>query len=218
MGYRWGRARPTLHKKDPNKEEKLEEIEVAIDRCVRTEATFFIDEVAIDLNPKMRFAWMPRGEQKAIETPGNNRKGYVAGALHAVMGTITAIAGDDHDTELFLELLEKLWLRYRTFSKLNIVVDNAPSHRSNQCEEWLAEHPQFERLFQPVYHPWVNRIERLWQQLHATVTRHHRFDDIDELMAAVQQFIRAAEPFPGNDHRMARGRVNGSVTQLRSGI
>ena len=46
----------------------------------------FIDEVAIDLNPKMGFAWMPRGEQKAIETPGDNRKRYPAGALHAETG------------------------------------------------------------------------------------------------------------------------------------
>lgn len=204
MGYRWGRARPTLHKKDPQKEEKLEAISTAVDSCGGTTATFFIDEVAVELNPKIGFSWMKSGEQTAIETPGNNRKRYLAGALHADTGTITAVAGDGHDTDLLLKLLEKLRLRYRGFSEINVIMDNAPSHRSNRTQKWFEDHSRVERLFQPIYHPWVNRIERLWEQLHATVTRHHRFDDLDELMDAVWQFTEAAEPFPGSNPRLAK--------------
>lgn len=204
MGYRWGRARPTLHKKDPQKEEKLEEIATAVASCDETTATFFVDEVAIELNPKIGFSWMPCGQQTAIETPGNNRKRYLAGALHADTGTITAVEGDGHDTDLLLELLEKLRLRYRGFSTINVVMDSAPSHRSNRTEQWFENHSRLNRLFQPTYHPWVNRIERLWEQLHATVTRHHRFDDFEELMDAVWRFTEAAEPFPGNEPRMAK--------------
>lgn len=204
MGYRWGRARPTLHKKDPQKEEKLDRITAAMDRCDQTEATFFIDEVAIELNPKIGFAWMPTGEQTAIETPGNNRKRYLAGALHADTGTITAVEGDGHHTELLVDLLDKLRLRYRGFSKINVIMDSAPSHRSRRTDRWFEEHSRVERIFQPTYHPWVNRIERLWEQLHATVTRHHQFDELDELMDAVWQFTEAAEPFPGSNPRTAK--------------
>lgn len=204
MGYRWGRARPTLHKKDPDKEEKLEEISAAVASCDATEATFFVDEVAIELNPKIGFGWMQMGEQTAIETPGINQKRYLAGALHADTGTITTVEGDGHDTDLLLELLEELRLRYRGFSKIHVIMDNAPSHRSNATEQWFEAHDRLEAVFQPKYHPWVNRIERLWEQLHATVTRHHRFDDLEQLMDAVDRFVTAAEPFPGSDPRMAK--------------
>jgi hypothetical protein len=54
------------------------------------------------------------------------------------------------------------------------------------------------RLFQPVYHPWVNRIEKLWRQLHQTVTRHHMCQTMDELLENVWRFVEAAEPFPGS--------------------
>lgn len=204
MGYRWGRARPTLHKKDPQKEEKLDKISTAVANCDGTTATFFLDEVAVELNPKIGFSWMKSGEQTAIETPGKNRKRYIAGALHADTGTITAVEGDSHDTDLLLELLEKLRLRYRGFSTVNVVMDSAPSHRSNRTDQWFDDHSRVARIFQPVYHPWVNRIERLWEQLHATVTRHHKFDDLETLMDAVWQFTRAAEPFPGSDPRLAK--------------
>lgn len=204
MDYRWKRARPTLHKKDPDKESKLEDIEIAIQQCSRSTATVFVDEVAIELNPRVGFAWMPKGAQKAIETPGQNQKRYVAGALHADTGTITTARSDSHDTELLIDCLDRVRLRYRGFSQIHVIMDNAPSHHSNKTNRWLANHPRLNVLYQPTYHPWVNRIERLWKQLHETVTQHHQFDTMDELMNAVDRFIEAAEPFPGNDHRMAK--------------
>ncbi|ENB79976.1 putative transposase [Escherichia coli 2733950] len=29
-------------------------------------------------------------------------------------------------------------------------------------------------IYQPVYSPWVNHIERLWQALHETIIRNHQ--------------------------------------------
>ena len=47
---------------------------------------FYVDEVDIDLNPKTGFRWSRRGQQKAVPTPGKNRKRYLASALHAPDG------------------------------------------------------------------------------------------------------------------------------------
>lgn len=199
MDYSWKRARPTLHKADPDKEEKLEAIDEACAACDSTTATFFVDEVAVELNPTIGFGWSKVGEQTAIETPGINEKVYIAGALHADTGTITAVSGSSHNTELFCRLAEKVRLRYRGFSELNIICDNAPNHRSNGSDEWFEAHPRLQRLFQPVYHPWVNRIEKLWRQLHQTVTRHHTCQDLDGLLNRVWRFLDAAEPFPGSE-------------------
>ena len=33
-----------------------------------------------------------------------------------------------------------------------------------------GKNPKFIVLFQPVYSPWVNQIERLWHALHETIT------------------------------------------------
>ncbi|MGE0383517.1 MAG: IS630 family transposase, partial [Gammaproteobacteria bacterium] len=69
---------------------------------------------------------------------------------------------------------------------------------------WLAKHPKVQLLFQPAYHPWVNRIERLWKALHDTVTRNHRHSTMDKLMQAVRRFLRVCQPFPGSPHGLAR--------------
>lgn len=203
LGFSWKRARPTLHKADPDKAEKLEAIDEACEACDSHTATFFVDEVAIELNPKIGFGWSKVGEQAAIETPGRNQKTYIAGALHADTGTITAVEGDSHDSDLFCRLAERVRLRYRGFSEVNLICDNAPNHTSNATNDWFDEHDRMRRIFQPTYHPWVNRIEKLWGQLHKTVTRHHQCQTLEELLKKVRRFINAAAPFPGADHALA---------------
>lgn len=203
LGYRWRRARPTLHRRDPDKAAKLEAIHEALEQQGRHTAVFFVDEVAIELNPRIGYGWTQQGQQVAIETPGQNQKRYLAGALHASSGKIVAADSDSHNSELLIELLDELRLRYRGCQKIFIILDNAPSHRRKKVQRWFDEHSKFEALFQPTYHPWVNRIERLWKQLHETVTLHHRRDELDELMDDVWCFLDAAEPFPGGEHRMA---------------
>ena len=45
--------------------------------------------------------------------------------------------------------------------------------------------------FLPPYCPDYNRIERVWLDLHANVTRNHRCKSIEDLMAHVFAFLRA---------------------------
>ena len=45
--------------------------------------------------------------------------------------------------------------------------------------------------FLPPYCPDHNRIERLWQDLHANVTRNHRCVSMDELLLRVRSFLLA---------------------------
>ena len=55
---------------------------------------------------------------------------------------------------------------------------------------FLKHNPKFKLLFQPVYHPWVNKIELFWKKLHDTVTRNHRYSTINQLMRAVREFMK----------------------------
>ena len=78
---------------------------------------------------------------------------------------------------------------------------------ASTVRRWLRNNPKFRLLFQPVYHPWVNRIDRLWKALHGTVTRNHRHRTMDELMAAVRRFLVVCQPFPGNHRALAMAHV-----------
>jgi transposase len=204
LDYRWRRARPTLFKRDPRKSERMRAIQAALARNVRGTEVLYVDEVDIDLNPKLGPAWTRRGQQRAVPTPGKNEKRYIAGALHARTGRIHWCSGLSKRTDLFLSLLEQLRTSYRKARRIIVILDNYRIHKSRASRAWIQHNPKFKLLFQPVYHPWVNVIERVWRQLHETVTRNHRFASMSGLMEAVNAFLRCAQPFPGADYASAK--------------
>ena len=136
--------------------------------------------------------------------PGQNRKRYLAGALHARTGRVAYVEGTRKNSDLFLCLLDHLRQTYRAACRIILIVDNYIIHKCRLAHVWLKHNPKFRLLFQPAYQPWVNDIEKLWKQLHDNVTRKHRYSTIDRLMDAVRAFMRAASPFPGNCPSVAR--------------
>ncbi|MCH9673510.1 MAG: IS630 family transposase [Gammaproteobacteria bacterium] len=202
--FRWRRARPTLCMRDPAKADKLKAIQNALDNKDPYTEVFFVDEVDIDLNPRIGFTWSRRGHQCAVPTPGKNRKHYVAGALHAHSGRLVWVEHERKTTHLFINLLDALRRQYRRARRIVLVLDNYIIHKTGLVAQWLAVHPKFQLLFQPVYYPWVNQIERLWKAMHDTVTRNHRCTTLFELCQDIKRFFNAVQPFPGARHGVAK--------------
>lgn len=141
LGIVWRRAAPTLHIRDPHKEQKMAAINEALGRCSADHPVFYEDEVDIHLNPKLGADWMMRGKQKKVATPGQNRKHYLAGALHAGTGNETYVASDSKDTDLFLSLLQTLKRTYRRAKSITLILDNYIIHKSKKAQRWLAKNP-----------------------------------------------------------------------------
>ena len=203
LNYGYRRARPTLCIRDPRKAERMQAIERALgDKAPYTEV-FYSDEADVDLNPRIGPAWMLRGTQSAIPAPGTNQKRYLAGALNARSGKVIWAEGERKNSLLFIHLLHKIKRAYRRARRIVLIVDNFVIHKSHITQRWLANNPKFELLFQPVYHPWVNKIERLWKTLHDTVTRNHHHPTMKRLMVDVRRFMHVCQPWPGNAHALA---------------
>lgn len=197
LGLVWRRARPTLCIKDKHKSRKMKAITQALDSASAERPVFYIDEADIDLNPRMGSGWTRKGQQITVPTPGKNQKRYLAGALNAQTGNVVWVERERKNSFLFIQLLAELRKCYRQAKTIRLMVDNYIIHKSNITRCFLKNNPKFTLLFQPVYHPWVNKIERLWKQLHDTVTRNHRYNTIGQLMAAVRLFMKCVSPFPG---------------------
>lgn len=203
LAWGWRRARPTLMIRDPHKSARLRAIGRALADDTPGTEVFYLDEADIDLNPRIGADWMPRGQQRQVPTPGRNRKCYMAGALHARTGRVVWVEHDRKTSLLFLRLLNELRRTYRAARRLVLILDNYIIHKSQIARRWLANNPKFQLLFQPAYHPWVNRIERLWKQLHDNVTRNHHQPTLPALMNNVRRFMRACQPFPGASPALA---------------
>lgn len=204
LGIVWRRAAPTLRIRDPHKEDKLAAIRKALESCDEHNPVFYEDEVDIHLNPKIGADWGFRGKQRLVPTPGRNEKYYLAGALHTKTGQVSYVGSTSKCSELFIELLEHLRGKYRKAKTITLIVDNYIIHKSRKTALWLKQNPKFRLLFQPVYSPWVNKIEKLWHALHETITRNHRCKEMWELLGKVRRFMDTVSPFPGSPHGLAK--------------
>lgn len=195
---RRGRPRPVPKSDRPDPTQDLVRLQFIVDRAAPACEVFYVDEADLHLNPKLGLMWMPRGQQIAIPTPGQNVKYYLAGALNARTGTLTYVHGMNKNAVLFIDLLEALVHRYRRSSILHLILDNYKVHSCQAVQEVLARlNGRVVLHFQPKYCPEANRIERLWKQLHDEVTRNHRHPTMRSLWLDVVRFLDCVQPFPG---------------------
>lgn len=190
---RRGKPRPTV--KCPwhpaAKTRRLNKIAQLVASLPRNEVAVYEDEVDIHLNPKIGLDWMGLGQQKEVLTPGKNEKRYLAGALNVRTGEIHWVEADKKDRWLFLDLLKRLTVVYARARAIHVILDNYGIHSSHVIGIALAHFARRVRLhFLPPYCPDHNQIERIWQDLHANVTRNHQCQNMTELMREVRYYLR----------------------------
>ncbi|WP_410478091.1 IS630 family transposase [Myxococcus sp. MxC21-1] len=145
-----------------------------------------------NVNPKVGRDWCLPGQRRVVVTPGNNQKRYLAGALNTRTGQLTWVEGRSKASALFIQLLWRLASQYRRARRIHLVLDNASVHSSKKTLKALAHFGgRFVFHFLPPYCPQGNRIERVWLDLHANVTRNHRCRTMAQLMVRVHAYLSA---------------------------
>lgn len=193
IGARHGRPKPTVacpwSKSARSRRQRL--LQRLVQCLADDEALFYEDEVDIHLNPKIGPDWMNRGKQKWVMTPGQNQKRYLAGALDARTGVVLWRESDRKNTAVFVDLLKHLVEAHRHAKVIHVILDNYRIHDSRAAQAAVAVWAGKIRLhFLPPYCPDDNRIERVWLDVHANVTRNHRCRSMGQLMAAVRRYLR----------------------------
>ncbi len=190
---RRGRPRPTVGCPwaPAAKTRRLNAIRDLLATLPRRQVAVYEDEVDIHLNPKIGLDWMGRGQQKEVRTPGQNVKRYLAGAWDVRSGQVHWVEGLRKTSALFLDLVDHLLRTYAQAAVVHVILDNYRIHDSKIVHAALRGWGGRVRLhFLPPYCPNDNKIERVWQDLHANVTRNHTCPDITALMREVRYYLR----------------------------
>jgi transposase len=193
VGARLGMPKPVVlcpWKRDA-RERRLAEIRALEMGASAEEPVLYSDEVDIHLNPKIGRDWMLRGEQRRIVTPGKNEKFYLAGALDVRTGVLHTTGTARKTAALFCDLLKLLANTYGPrVQRIHLIVDNYAIHSARVTLRTLEELGHRIVLhFLPPYCPDANRIERVWQDLHANVTRNHRCKTMRALLGKARTYV-----------------------------
>jgi transposase len=190
---RRGRPRPVVQCPWSNsaRERRLAAIRRLLGHLPRGHIAFYEDEVDVHLNPKIGLDWMGYAQQKEAVTPGKNVKRYLAGALDIRTGLVYWVESEQKNSALFIALLNHLSKTNPLAKVMHIVLDNYRIHDSKITQMALAGFDgRIQLHFLPPYCPNDNKIERVWQDLHANVTRNHSCPDMDTLMDNVRSYLQ----------------------------
>ena len=201
-GLVWRRPRPTIRPKDPDRDKKLAALRALLKHLPADETAVFMDEVDVNLNPKVGCMWMKRGEQATVETPGTNVKRYLAGSIHWRTGRVILTKGEPKEgrgAALFLRHLDDLRRAFRHYKVIHVICDNAGFHKpdkSKAVKKYLAGWADRVKVhYLPTYSPDRNPVERVWWRLHQAVTRNHRCQSVDELLDLTFDWFAARTHF-----------------------
>ena len=197
IGARRGRPKPIVacRLSERQRRRRLSAIRNLIANLPANEVAVYEDEVDIHLNPKIGLDWMNRGVQKEVLTPGQNEKAYLAGTLDSCDGTILWVGGTEKNSGLFIAMLRRLDEHYSHAQRIHVILDNYGIHDSYETQAALEDLPRIRLHFLPPYCPDENRIERLWLDLHANVTRNHKHTSLLTLCPEVIQYLKHKSPW-----------------------
>lgn len=204
IGARRGRPKPVVEGSLSERQQRrrLAFLRGLIAELPADEMAVYEDEVDIHLNPKIGADWMNYGTQKYVTTPGQNQKAYVAGTLDARDGTLLWVGGIAKNSGLFITMLEKLEQHYAQAKRIHVILDNYGIHKSHEVERALHRLSRIRLHFLPPYCPDENKIERVWLDLHANVTRNHKHSELRSLCAEVAAYLDYASPWTKDANRV----------------
>ncbi len=151
---------------------------------------FFVDAVHPQHNTRSTYAWIKKGEQKAIATNSGRRRINLNGAMNAHRPDEVVIhEAETIDAAATIALYEKLLVQYPDKKQIYVFGDNARYYRNEQLTEWLDQNPRIIQFFIPTYSPNLNLIERLWKFLRKKVINTKFYPTFQEFQRAIQHFF-----------------------------
>jgi DDE superfamily endonuclease len=141
-----------------------------------------------------------RPGQAERRTHDYNRHGTTSlfAALDVKVGTIFDKCLPRHRSQEFRRFLDTVETHVPGDLDIQIVMDNAPSHKTKLIRDWFAKRPRWHMHFTPTSSSWINQVERFFGFLTDQQIKRGADRSNAALEAAIAAYIAArnADPRP----------------------
>jgi transposase len=112
-------------------------------------------------------------------------------ALDLLEGRVIGDFHKRHRHQEFLSFLRCIDRKLPGKTTLHLVMDNYGTHGHPDVKAWLDKHPRFVIHYVPTSCSWLNLIERWFAELTEKRIRRGSFLSVDDLIAAIEDFLAA---------------------------
>ena len=112
-------------------------------------------------------------------------------ALDVLQGKVIGDCYKRHRHQEFLQFLRRIDREFPGHTPLHLVMDNYGTHGTPEVKIWFRKHPRFLVHYVPTSSSWLNLIERWFAELTNKRIRRDSFLSVDDLIAAINEFLAA---------------------------
>jgi transposase len=110
-------------------------------------------------------------------------------ALNTATGEVYGLCQERHRHQEWLKFLRMIDQTVVPDKQIHVICDNYATHKHPKVQRWLARHKRFHVHFTPTSASWLNMIERFFRDLTDKRIRRGVFQDIEQLIVAIGEYI-----------------------------
>ena len=168
----------------------LAELIPFLEETPENEVVFFLDGVHPTHNTRSSYAWIKKGQDKAIPTNTGRNRINLSGAMNAHHPEEVIVHESEWvNAQATVALLEKIVAKYPEKERIFTIGDNASYYNNVIVQDWLEQHPQVTHLFLPTYSLNLNLIERIWKFMRKKVISTKFYPTFKEFKKAILEFF-----------------------------
>jgi transposase len=120
-------------------------------------------------------------------------------ALNTANGEVYGLCQQKHRHQEWLKFLRMINRTVPTNKEIYLICDNYATHKHERVQRWLDTHKRFHVSFTPTSASWLNMVERFFRDLTNNRLRRGVFQDLEQLIMAIGDYIdghnKSPKPF-----------------------
>jgi transposase len=117
-------------------------------------------------------------------------------ALDIATGQVIGRCQAQHRQQEFLRFLDQIDRTVPAGLTIHLVLDNYATHKTPRVAAWFQKRPRYHLHFTPTSSSWLNQVERWFAKITEQRIRRGVFKHVDELIAAIDDYIAANNQHP----------------------
>ena len=110
-------------------------------------------------------------------------------ALDTANGEVFGLCQEKHRHQEWLRFLRMIDQTIPKHKQIYLICDNYGTHKHENVKRWLEKHKRFHVRFTPTSASWLNMIERFFRDLTTHQLRRGVFQDLEQLIMAIGNYI-----------------------------
>jgi transposase len=110
-------------------------------------------------------------------------------ALDTATGEVYGLCQQKHRHQEWLRFLRMIDQTIPAGKDIYLICDNYSTHKHERVQRWLGKHKRFHVRFTPTSASWLNMVERFFRDLTQNRLRRGVFQDLEQLIMAIGEYI-----------------------------